>query len=666
MSLYEPGMAMMWTSQGSWLVQMTAGQIIASSAPQCQFNSIGRKKKKKKQIQPKLNLDSLDETTTQQQLQASLGESLQQETPWWHRRALESVKVYHPCYQQTHSWVQVQKTGLQGDLTPVNNRQSSCTCSCKPTTTTVWDSTPRITMWLPPIQRYSRHDIHCTATPRKMLRTKAAFIYGFYLTKAFDMVDRQALWSILSRYGCHDKYIRILRLLRDGMEVTVLSNGGTKSEPFTVETGVKQGCVIAPTLFVIFIAAILHLIGEELPQRIPIMYRTNGRLFNLNRFKAKRKVNCTKITELKYADDNVIAAHSAKDLQGILNAFAKANRALGLKLNIKKTQFLHQSPPYELAIQPSIKVDNTTLEYVDHLPYVDSILSSKADKRLTIAWFVPVEPTPGSGEKSLKLKTYQPKQYFWSTELSSSPPCCVELSHGPPTAGIWEPWNNTIKRSFRKILRISWKDRRTNINILEEANMTSITTTIMQHKLRWMGHVIRMPNTRLPKQILYSQLKEGSRATDEQKKRYKDNIKAILKKFHITTSNWENIALDRSSWKKSVQDGAANHGIELHHATEIKRQLHKEKNKKAQPISTITTLSCPHCTKVCGSRIGPTAIWSPTSKLKSEDSHTRFEWPLQYKLYILYKTASLVYFSLVYYVCMCAEPSLADAGPSAS
>ncbi len=297
-----------------------------------------------------------------------------------------------------------------------------------------------------PSRGTSRHDIHCTATPRKMLWTKAAFIYGFYLTKAFDMVDRQALWSILSRYGCHDKYIRILRLLHDGMEVTVLSNGGTKSEPFTVETGVKQGCVIAPTLFVIFIAAILHLIGEELPQEIPIMYRTNGRLFNLNRFKAKRKVNCTKITELKYADDNVIAAHSAKDLQGILNAFAKANRALGLKLNIKKTQFLHQSPPYELAIQPSIKVDNTTLEYVDHLPYLDSILSSKADKRLTIAWFVPVEPTPGSGEKSLKLKTYQPKQNFWSTEPSSSPPCCVELSHGPPTAGIWEPWNNTIKK----------------------------------------------------------------------------------------------------------------------------------------------------------------------------------------------------------------------------
>lgn len=67
-----------------------------------------------------------------------------------------------------------------GHLAPVNNRQSSCSCSCKPTTTTVWGSTPRITMWLPPIQSYSRHYIHSMATPRKMLWTKAPFVYDFY------------------------------------------------------------------------------------------------------------------------------------------------------------------------------------------------------------------------------------------------------------------------------------------------------------------------------------------------------------------------------------------------------------------------------------------------------------------------------------------------------
>ncbi len=59
MSLYEPGMAMMWTSQGPWLVQMTAGQIIALSAPQCQFNSIGRGELKKSRSNQNWTLTAL-------------------------------------------------------------------------------------------------------------------------------------------------------------------------------------------------------------------------------------------------------------------------------------------------------------------------------------------------------------------------------------------------------------------------------------------------------------------------------------------------------------------------------------------------------------------------------------------------------------------------------
>lgn len=50
------------------------------------------------------------------------------------------------------------------------------------------------------------------------------------------------------------------------MTATVLSKSSSISEPFTVETGVQQGCIIAPTLFSVFITAILHLIGKDLPQ----------------------------------------------------------------------------------------------------------------------------------------------------------------------------------------------------------------------------------------------------------------------------------------------------------------------------------------------------------------------------------------------------------------
>ncbi len=89
------------------------------------------------------------------------------------------------------------------------------------------------------------------------------------------------------------------------------------------------------------------------------------------------------------------------------------------------------------------------------------------------------------------------------------------------------------QRCLRKIIRISWEDRCTNTNILEEADIPTITATIAQHQLRWNGHVTHMPDSCLLKQVLYSKLAVGTRALGDQKKRYKDNIKANIKKCHI-------------------------------------------------------------------------------------------------------------------------------------
>lgn len=56
---------------------------------------------------------------------------------------------------------------------------------------------------------------------------------------------------------------------------------------------------------------------------------------------------------------------------------------------------------------------------------------------------------------------------------------------------------------LRKILQISWEERWTNVSILKESNKPSITTTNHYcHQMPWMGRVIRMPNTQLPKQVL--------------------------------------------------------------------------------------------------------------------------------------------------------------------
>ena len=84
-------------------------------------------------------------------------------------------------------------------------------------------------------------------------------------TKPFDSIHRSLLWCILTEAGCPPKLLNIIRLLDDGMSARVII-GSTLSEPFNATFGVKQKCVIAPTLFVIFITSIMHLIKDKIPQ----------------------------------------------------------------------------------------------------------------------------------------------------------------------------------------------------------------------------------------------------------------------------------------------------------------------------------------------------------------------------------------------------------------
>jgi len=62
---------------------------------------------------------------------------------------------------------------------------------------------------------------------------------------------------------------------------------------------------------------------------------------------------------------------------------------------------------------------------------------------------------------------------------------------------------------------------------------------IAERQLRWTGHVIRMPENRLPRRVLYVELKEGRRSSGGQYKRFKNCLKATLTKNAIPPANWK-------------------------------------------------------------------------------------------------------------------------------
>ena len=124
-------------------------------------------------------------------------------------------------------------------------------------------------------------------------------------------VIREGLWKIMAKFGCPTKFIAMVRQFHDGMLARV-QNDGEFSYPFPVTNGVKQGCVLASTLFGMMFSALLTDAFQDGENGIPIRCRFDGKLFNLRRLQAKFKVQTEVLDEFLFADDMAKGAPTEK------------------------------------------------------------------------------------------------------------------------------------------------------------------------------------------------------------------------------------------------------------------------------------------------------------------------------------------------------------------
>ena len=108
-------------------------------------------------------------------------------------------------------------------------------------------------------------------------------------------------------------------------------------------------------------------------------------------------------------------------------------------------------------------------------------------------------------------------------------------------------------RHLRSILNVRWGQHVSNRTILKRTGLPGMHEMLVQRNLRWAGHLNRLGDDRLPKQILYSQLREGSRGIGRPKLRYNDKIKRNLKDLNIPIGSWQDATRDRLNWRKMIR-----------------------------------------------------------------------------------------------------------------
>ena len=233
---------------------------------------------------------------------------------------------------------------------------------------------------------------------------RGSSVLGCFLdaSKAFDLVNHGVLFRKLLDRGLPLSVIRFLSSWYNVQQVSVRW-GQSLSDSFSVSNGVRQGSVLSPVLFSVYL--------DELLERL-----------------SNSGVGChwggSFIGALCYADDIVLLAPCASALRHMLNICDSYATSHGLIFNANKTQLICFRRCHAFRNIPSIVFSNVTLSFLDEVSHLGHSLTYNLDDKQDIIRAVKhMNRTANSvlcNTKCLLIKTYCLSLYgcsLWSLSI---------------------------------------------------------------------------------------------------------------------------------------------------------------------------------------------------------------------------------------------------------
>ena len=374
------------------------------------------------------------------------------------------------------------------------------------------------------------------------------------LKKAYDSVNRSALWKILESLGVPEKIVGLLKDLHDGTAACV-KGFGRLSNWFPIKSGVRQGCIIAPMLFNIFIDFLLKESLKDLPDDcgFEIFFKIDGCLERPISRRALGTHTKDMIVHLMYADDMALLASSPEALQHMILKLEEVTQAWGMCISVPKTKIMSLSRPHGTQQMHDINIRGDNVGVVDEFVYLGSMLScdgsldKEINRRISAA----------AKAYHMLLRCFRSKSITRRTKVAVYKACVLPcLLYGSET---WPVLDRHTKRlnvfhlnCLRRICHLS-RRRASNISVLERCNCESIDMMLHTYRLRWLGHVARMDGERVPKRLLFSHV-SGHRSRGRPRKRWTDVVKNDLKRKG-RTNNWFRSCQDRAFWRSVLLKG---------------------------------------------------------------------------------------------------------------
>lgn len=346
--------------------------------------------------------------------------------------------------------------------------------------------------------------------------------------QAFDRVDRERMWDILRRYGLPSKYIRVIKIFYENYTAQIMHNGQL-TEPINIDSGVRQGCILSPTIFLILVDWIMKKTTR------------NKTGIRWNAF--------SQLEDLEFADDVCLISEKRQHMQKKTEKLSKEAKKIGLSINTKKTKIIKINTEREMGIF----VEEEEIESVQKFCYLGSILDKngrieeEVNARINKAQnaFYMLRKIWGSNELTLATKIR-----IFNTNVKSI------LLYASET---WKTEKRVIKKTqtfinkcLRKILKIYWPNRITNKELWEKTKQEPVAITINRRKWKFIGHTLRKDGNDITKQALDYQ-PTGRRRVGRPAESWKRSTTKEIEMKEITWGEVKAVAKNREEWRKFVE-----------------------------------------------------------------------------------------------------------------
>ena len=347
--------------------------------------------------------------------------------------------------------------------------------------------------------------------------------------KAFDSVHRPSIWKILEAYGIPSKVIKILMLLYEDSESCVRV-GQEHTERFSVDTGVIQGDSLSPIIFNVVLEFVL------------------SKLSNIDG--GIEWVGSKRLRDLDYADDICLLADNMNAMKIMTDLVVEEASKVGLKVNTRKTEVMKMRS----SGTQRIKIDNTDINEVDKFTYLGCEISRDGNVRNEVNIRI---GKAGAAFRMLN-NVWNAHNISLSTKLKLFNSIVISvLIYGCESWKGLKEVENRVRRfesgCLRKILKIRWFDHVSEVELRRRTGQQSIVEVVKTRRWRWYGHVLRMPQHRLPKQAI-GWTPSGRRNVGRPRDTWRRTMTREMREKNLDHHDVVTLAEDRPAWRTFVAD----------------------------------------------------------------------------------------------------------------